>query len=75
MKAADIPDKTIYALVRQAQYPRIGQNRWAIRDALPQFPDKVILAKLRQMVTSGRLYGCACGCRGDFTIPSGKDHQ
>jgi hypothetical protein len=37
-----------------------------IADALPDFPQKVILAKLRKMVRRGIVDGCTCGCRGDF---------
>lgn len=70
MKAADITDEQIYDLVRNTK-STIGKDRWEIIMALPQFPDKVINAKLRQMVHKGRLDGCGdiCNCRGDFTIP------
>jgi len=56
--------------VRQAEYPTLGQNRWAIQEALKQFPPKVIDAKLRAMIKKGVLKGCTAhrDCRGDFTI-------
>lgn len=49
------------------------EHRWTmvrdLADALPEFPIKVILAKARKLIASGRIDGCACGCRGDFSIP------
>lgn len=32
-------------------------------------PEKVILAKAKTLIRQGRLWGCACGCRGDFELP------
>lgn len=43
---------------------------WEIEDDFPDIPNKVILAKLRQMVRAGWITGCGCGCRGDFEIKS-----
>lgn len=43
--------------------------RWDIGKALNDPPEKVLLAKLKNLVKRGKLDGCACGCRGDFTIP------
>ena len=37
-----------------------------IDEELPDFPPKVILAKLKGMVKRGLIHGCTCGCRGDF---------
>lgn len=36
----------------------------------PEFaiPEKVFLAKSRTLIRRGLIDGCACGCRGDFTI-------
>lgn len=34
----------------------------------PDTPDRLALAKMRQMIRRGVVDGCACGCRGDFTI-------
>lgn len=64
--AKDIPDATIYALVRAGISTRAG-----LHSSLSVFPAKVVDAKLRQMVKSGRLNGCAarCNCRGDFSLP------
>ena len=68
VKAADISDATILALCENPPMP-LGATLWDIQEALPQFPPKIVLAKLRQMVNKGRLACCACGCRGDFHAP------
>lgn len=31
-------------------------------------PRKLILAKMKKLIKSGLVNGCACGCRGDFEI-------
>jgi hypothetical protein len=72
MKAADIKDAEIYELVEREAAER--GLKWGssfyIHDALGErFPYNVIRAKLYQMVNKGRLNGCSCGCRGDFTVP------
>lgn len=84
MKASDITDDQIYELVATATFEGFeGMKAWHIAEvgtpsclmawdavkALPQYPKKVVLAKLRQMVEKGRLRGCPCGCRGDFRFP------
>jgi hypothetical protein len=47
----------------------ITASRWEIGTALGDlWPEKVILAKLRSMERRGMIDGCACGCRGDFSI-------
>jgi hypothetical protein len=67
VSAKDIPDQIVHDLIRN------GVNSlYAIQDGLPGCPPKVVKAKLAQMVSKGRLIGCACGCRGDFTIPKGR---
>lgn len=52
---------------------RHGVPEWAtlgdIQAALPAYPSKVVTTKLASMVRRGVIYGCACGCRGDFGIP------
>lgn len=68
MKAADIPDSQIYEIVSHRTLRNLGQDRWTIHAALPQFPRKVVDAKLAQMVRKKRLDGCSVihNCRGDF---------
>lgn len=33
-------------------------------------PRDVLLAKLKRLIEAGLVDGCACGCRGDFTVPN-----
>jgi len=41
----------------------------SVRDAFPHgTPDNMILSKMRSLIKRGIVNGCACGCRGDFTI-------
>jgi hypothetical protein len=66
VKASDIPDRAIYEVVATKN----GCCQiWDLREAIPQFPYKIIQAKCRQMIAHGRLRGCLCGCRGDFRFP------
>lgn len=41
---------------------------WDLKHYFPQFPEKVILAKARQLIKRGLVDGCTCGCRGDFEL-------
>ena len=66
MKAADIPENVIFDVIEKRKYRNLGAGRWEFESALPQFPPKVILAKLRQMLKKNAIVGCGCGCRGDF---------
>ena len=33
-------------------------------------PEKVVRAKARKLIRRGIIDGCACGCRGDFSVAS-----
>ena len=72
MKCKDIPDRPILEFLAQRQGI---QNTWFlgyegdVRIAMPKdTPDKLILGKMRILIRSGLVDGCACGCRGDFEI-------
>jgi len=71
MKASDISDKLILRIIHDQCVQR---QLWAhlrdIQNALPKFPVRVVLAKLRQLVRRRLVNGCGCGCRGDFEIES-----
>ena len=71
MKAADISDDAIYLnIIEQYRERKCGlANVWDVFRAFPQFPEKVVMAKIRQMIAKGRLIGCGCGCRGDLLFP------
>lgn len=80
MKAADISDDRLLRIIREfndgSAPPRVPGGwsgpRWALmwdlQDRLPEFPEKVIRAKCRQLIKRGLLDGCTCGCRGDFEL-------
>ena len=70
MKAADISDERVFAVVDAAK--KAGAY-WAtvqqVCEAIPEFPYKIVHAKIRQMIYKKRLDGCPCGCRGDLDRP------
>ncbi len=80
--ARDIPDEVFLDAVRAATRGPWA-TRWDVEAALaglpvprdfdanrdiPGVPPKVVLAKARRLINRGLLWGCACGCRGDFQI-------
>ena len=73
MKASDISDEAVFAVVDRVL---VECGRWTVMrdlwEAFPEFPGKVVQAKMRQMVAKGRISGCGCGCRGDFERNSGR---
>jgi hypothetical protein len=86
LQAKDIPDRDVLALVGDLSRtpwpgfrnppepaPPEGRpvSRWDIERALPQYPAKVVMAKLRALADRNLLGGdgcCTCGCRGDFEL-------
>lgn len=74
MQAKDVEETPILRYVasprfRETSGLQLWATRWDIAMAVvPNVNEKVLLAKLRAMVKKGLLNGCACGCRGDFTI-------
>ncbi len=34
----------------------------------PKLPQKLVLAKMRQLISHGLVDGCPCGCRGDYEL-------
>lgn len=68
MKASDIEDEQIIGIIREIVRTR---GRKAFLSEIQGFcpvPAKVVMAKLRKLVRSGKVEGCACGCRGDFYV-------
>ena len=65
VQAKCISDATVLAIVAD----RGPISRWDINDFLgEEWPERVVLAKLRSLVNRGLLIGCTCGCRGDFEL-------
>lgn len=72
MKASDIKEDDLIAEIDKATINGIGCPIWAIFKAFPQYPEKVIRAKLSTMIRRKLLTGCCCGCRGDFKRKENK---
>lgn len=75
MQCKDIPTKPILSLL--ASIGGVGCNRFfdldnnprCISHAMPEgTPEKLAVAKMRNLIKKGYVNGCCCGCRGDFEI-------
>lgn len=69
----NIPDKPIIEFLLKHKGHRcnwcLGDEK-DVRNAMPKnmASEKLILAKMRQLMKRGLVDGCDCGCRGDFEI-------
>jgi len=78
VKASHIADATVFVALDKSRYFGKYGNHTEVRDRniciwdvqfhLPQFPPKVVRAKLMSMEKRGLLTGCWCGCRADIEI-------
>lgn len=71
MQAKDITDEALLRAVVIATDARSAPwaNRFDVGVVLgEEIPEKVVLAKARKMIRQKKLYGCACGCRGDWRL-------
>lgn len=80
MQCKDIPDLPILAFLAGPfdGWPAPGWGVWfgpkedfvqSVLNAMPDgVPEKLALAKMRQMIRKGTVDGCGCGCRGDFEL-------
>lgn len=68
MKASDISDVAMCEAIDKviATKNQYVAFIWDLQEAFPEFPQKVILAKLRRLEHRKLIEGCTCGCRGDF---------
>jgi len=71
LQCKDVPTLPILRYV--AEHGGIGCVWWegerSVCNAVPPgTPEKLILAKMRNMISKGLVDGCSCGCRGDFEI-------
>ncbi len=74
MQCKDIPDRPILEHVKK--HGGIGCTWFNLEDtpksvihAMPKgLPQKIVLAKMKQLIRRGVVSGCGCGCRGDFEI-------
>lgn len=69
----DIPEQPIMELLRKNPTRYFCVFSGYDNSIIPAFPvhcrdDKLVRAKLRNMIKRGLFHGCACGCRGDLKI-------
>lgn len=74
MQCKDIPDALFLEAIRVSARTVSGwAMRWDVHTALEAVmgpvPEKVVLAKAKKLIRSGKMDGCTCGCRGDFQLP------
>lgn len=69
-KCSDIPDEPILILMASGeQFGHWDISRHSVLSAMPpDLPEKLPLAKMRQLLRRGLVEGCGCGCRGDWTL-------
>ncbi|MDX1902108.1 MAG: hypothetical protein SFW66_08950 [Gammaproteobacteria bacterium] len=71
MKASDINEERLLEIIRRGSSFN-GQKLPAILseicEALPEYPCKVVLAKIKKLLKQRKIDGYGCGCRGDFKI-------
>ncbi|MFD8545666.1 hypothetical protein [Streptomyces sp. NPDC059649] len=77
MQCKDIPDELYLGAVRDTAAKNIWgntTNRQMVKEVVEavvgHVPDNLFDAKSRRLIQRGMLDGCACGCRGDFSIPT-----
>lgn len=73
MQTKDIPDEPIIDFIikngRDKNYTWFKDQDNDLGKAMPEgISRKLVLSKLRSMVKRKILYGCGCGCRGDFML-------
>jgi hypothetical protein len=75
LQAKNISDTRMFEALAAVR-GKNGAPKWSslydVLEQVPEYPPKVVLAKLRGMVKRKILEGCACGCRGDFELPPPK---
>lgn len=84
MQCKDIADIDILTFLHDSKERsgmwanRVCEDDNDVRHAFPdkfETPHKLVLAKMGKLIQRGLVDGCACGCRGDFTItPKGLEY-
>ena len=64
LRGFDIATRWDVAMVLGGHEDAVGKATLDV----PEFPDKVILAKARKLIRRGLITGCICGCRGYFEL-------
>ncbi len=67
----DVPDvdalRAIDKLASEMPHGVAAASLYDLRDEL-QLPPNLVRAKIERLIDRGLVDGCACGCRGDFTV-------
>ena len=73
--ARDIDDLAILRIIDDLSHDDRWSHthtRWVmwpeVTALLPEYPAKVVHAKIRRLMTRSLLDGCPCGCRGDLEL-------
>lgn len=79
MQCKDIDEDKILDYLRNlpnGQSATLWDSKYSIVRAFPEgVSEKLIIAKMKQMIKKRLVCGCACGCRGDFTIKMELRHD
>lgn len=68
-KASDIDDEAaVRAVWELSGHGDRWVMCWEVDEAFPDFPPKVVQAKLSRLMHRGFIDGCDCGCRGDWHL-------
>ena len=81
MKCKDIPDRPILTFIDSVKDKpcsafgiKIAKDT-SVFNAMPiGTHPRLALAKMNMLIRRGLIDGCACGCRGDFTITTKGRH-
>lgn len=75
LQCKHMPDAPILLLLEKSTWPSGMTWYWCegIENSVvpafpPNAPDKLIIAKMNQLIRRGLVSGCSCGCRGDYEI-------
>lgn len=74
MQCKDIPDVPVIEFVWDCNNRDVWANWFFgnendVHAAMPETPnDKLVWAKMNQLIRRGLIEGCTCGCRGDYVV-------
>lgn len=74
MQCKDIPTNPILHFVSEhggigCTWFNLDYEERSVIHAMPSgTPQKLVLAKMKQLISKNLIKGCGCGCRGDFEI-------
>lgn len=67
-QAKDIDSLSVLWVVRKLTEDGTWTNRFEIERQWPNYPSRVVLAKLGRLINRGYMTGCTCGCSGDLEL-------